>query len=138
MNNELLTIFVGIIAVCMLLITVTVILIGLQAIKTMKRTYEFIDRMQNELSFLSTKAALTLHEMNELMSYLKTQTGSLGTKSLLTLDKLHEILAYIHVEIQSLALKASNGITKVTLGSLAIDAIFKFFNKDKRMNDGQK
>ena len=138
MNNELLTIFVGIIAVCMLLITVAIVLIGMQAVKTMKRTHEFIDNIQNELSFLSTKAALTLHEMNELMNNLKIETHSLGTRSLLTLDKLHEILGYIHVEIQSLALKASNGIAKVTLGSLAIDAIFKFFNKHKRTNDGQK
>jgi uncharacterized protein YoxC len=138
MNNELLTIFVGIIAVCMLLITVAIVLIGIQAVKTMKRIHEFIDSIQNELSFLSTKAALTLHEMNEMMSNLKTETHSLGTRSLLTLDKLYAILGYIHVEIQSLALKASSGITKVTFGSLAIDAIFKFFNKDKRMNDGQK
>ena len=138
MNNELLTIFVGIIAVCMLFITVAIVLIGMQAVKIMKRTHEFIDNIQNELSFLSTKAALTLHEMNELMNNLKIGTHSLGTRSLLTLDKLHEILGYIHVEIQSLALKASNGIAKVTLGSLAIDAIFKFFNKNKRTNDGQK
>ena len=138
MNNELLTIFVGIIAICMLFITIAIVFIGLQAFKTMKRTYEFIDSIQNELSFLSTKAALTLHEMNELMSNLKTETHSLGTKSLLTLDKVHEILSYVHDETKSLALKASNGIAKVTLGSLAIDAIFKFFNKHKRTNDGQK
>ena len=131
MNNELLTIFVGVIAVCMIFITVTITVIGLQALKTMKRTHEFIDSMQNELSFLSTKVVLTLHEANELIGSLKTEVHTLSIKSFSALHELHEMLSYVHAQTKSLALKASNGIAKVTVGSLAIDALFNFFNKKK-------
>ncbi|MDD2357666.1 MAG: hypothetical protein PHX13_07135 [Thiovulaceae bacterium] len=131
MNNELLTIFVGIIAICMILITVVIAVIGLQALNTIKRVHEFIDSTQNELSFLSTKAALTLHEASELIVSLKMEVHTLGAKSLSTLHELHEMLGYLHAQTKSLALKASNGIAKVTLGSLAIDALFNFFNKKK-------
>ncbi len=131
MNNELLTVFVGVIAVCMILITVLMAVVGLQALKTMKKVHQFIDSMQSELSFLSTKVVLTLHETNELIGSLKTEMRSLSAKSLSTLYELHEMLGYLHVQTKSLALKASNGIAKVTLGSLAIDALFRFFNKNK-------
>lgn len=129
MNNELLTIFVGIIAACMVFMTVVVVVIGLQIFKTMKRAHKFIDSVQNELSFLSTKAALTLHEMNELIGNLKAETRSLGGKSLAALNELHELIGYFHEQAKSLALKASNGIAKVTFGSLAIGALSQFFKK---------
>ena len=131
MNNELLTVFVGIIAVCMILITGMIAVIGLQVFKTMKRVHEFIDNIQSELNLLSSKMASTLHEANELLRSLKIEIHALGTKSLLTLHELHEMLTYLHVQTKSLALKASEGIARVTLGSLAIDALFKFFNKNK-------
>jgi uncharacterized protein YoxC len=131
MNNELLTIFVGIIAVCMIFITVILAVVGLQALKTMKKVHEFIDSVHSELSFLSTKVALTLHETNELITSMKSEMRILGAKSLSTLYELHEILSYLHAQTKSLALKASNGIAKVTVGSLAIDALFRLFKKNK-------
>ncbi len=131
MDNELLTIFVGIIAICMVFIAVTVVVVGSRVFKTMKRVHEFIDSVQQELSFLSTKVALTLHDISEFIFYLKTQTSSLGAKSFLALHELHEMISYIHTQTRSLVYKAANGITKVTLGSLAIDALFKLFQKNK-------
>lgn len=129
MNNELLTIFIGIIAVCMVFITIVIVVIGLQVFKTMKRVHEFIDSVQNELSFLSTKAALTLHEVNELIGNLKLETRSLGGKSLSALHELHDLIVYLHEQAKLIAFKASNGIVKVTLGSLAIGALSQFLKK---------
>lgn len=129
MDNEWLILFVGIIAVCMVLITGVIIVIGWNALKMMQRFHEFMGVAQNEFSFLSTKAALTLHEVNELLIHLKEQSGSLGGKSMQALHELHDLLSYIHEETKDLALKASNGIAKVTIGSLAIGALAQMFRK---------
>ncbi|MGZ8548740.1 MAG: hypothetical protein ACXW33_09070, partial [Sulfuricurvum sp.] len=123
MQNELLIFFVGIIAVCMVVITIAVVIVGLEAQKTSQRINEFLAYTQSELNVLSTKAVLTLHEVNELMVHLKTQTYSLGNKSFLALNEVHELISYVHNQTKDLAHKASSGIAKVTLGSLLIGAV---------------
>ena len=131
MDNQLLTIFVGVIALCSVFITAVIIVIGLHALKTMQQLHEFTAHVQNELSFLSTKAALTLHEVNELIVHLKEETRSIGDKSKLSLHELHDLISFVHDETKSLALKASNGIAKVTIGSLAIGALSQMLKKKK-------
>lgn len=123
------TIFVGIIALCMVFITVVIVVIGWQTLKTMKRVNEFIGLAQNEISFLSAKVALTLHEINELISHFKDETRALSDKSKLSLHELHDLITYVHDETKSLAIKASNGIAKVTLGSLAIGVLSQMLKK---------
>lgn len=129
MQNELLIFFVGIIAACMIVITVAVVIVGLEAQKTSKRINEFLVYAQSELSFLSTKLGLTLHEVNELMAHLKTQTHSLSNKSLLALHEVHDLISYVHNQTKDLAHKASSGIAKVTLGSLLIGALTQVLKK---------
>lgn len=129
MNNETLTLFVGIIAACMVIITLVVAFIGYHAIQTMRKGNEFIAIVQNELSFLTTKGALTLYELNEFINHLKEQTGPLSEKSLSALHEIRELVSYIHEETRSLAMKASGGIAKVTIGSLAIGALAQIFKK---------
>ncbi|HEX5624076.1 MAG TPA: hypothetical protein VFX57_06530 [Sulfuricurvum sp.] len=129
MNTELLTLFIGIIAVCMVIITSVIGLVGFHTIKTMQKTHEFIAHVQNELSFVSTKAALTLHEVNEFLQHLKGQTESVSDKSLQALHEIRDLVSYIHEETKDLALKASNGIAKVTVGTLAIGALAQMFKK---------
>jgi len=129
MSGEWMTIFVGIIAICMVFITTVIIFIGLQTLKTMKRVHEFIGQAQSEISFLSTKAALTLHEINELIAHLKVETHSISEKSLMVLHEAHDLIAYVHDETKTLALKASNGIAKVTVGSLLIGALSQILKK---------
>jgi len=129
MSGEWLTIFVGIIAACMIVITVAVVVVGLEAQKTSKRMNEFMAYTQSELSFLSTKAVLTLHEVNEFMGHLKTQTYSLSNKSLLALHEVHDLISYVHNQTKDLAIKASSGIAKVTMGSLIIGALTQIFKK---------
>lgn len=129
MSGEWMTIFVGVIAICMVFITVVIVFIGLEALKTMKRVHEFIGLAQNEISFLSTKAALTLHEINELISLLKVETKALSQKSFLALHEAHDMIDFLHTQTKSLALKASNGIAKVTIGSLIIGALSQLLKK---------
>ena len=83
-EQQLLTLFVGIIAICMVFITMVIVLIGINSMKTMLKIQDFMTHVQNELSFLSTKAVLTLHEVNELLINLKQETRSLSEKSKLS------------------------------------------------------
>lgn len=129
MQNELLTVYVGIIAICMVVITAVIIFVGIQSLKTMKRLHEVMGQVQNELSFLSTKVVLTLHEVNELMRILKEQSGSLASKSMQILHESHSLISYFHNEIKNVALKVSGGIAKVTVGSIAVSALAQFFKK---------
>lgn len=129
MENEWLTIFVGVIAVCMVIITSVIVFIGVQMFITLQRVHEFIALAQNELSFLSTKAAVTLHDVSELLTHLKTESGTISEKTRMALHEIRDLISYIHTETQSLALKASNGIAKVTIGTLAIGALSQMFRK---------
>lgn len=128
-EQQLLTLFVGIIAICMVIITVVIVYVGVHSIKTMNKVHEFIAHVQNELSFISAKAIVTLHDVSELLAHLKGETRSISEKSTLALHEIHELISYLHMETRSLALKASNGIAKVTIGSLAIGALSQFFKK---------
>lgn len=129
MEINWLTIFVGIIALCSVFVTAVIIIIGIHTLKTMQQLNEFTAHVQNELSFLSTKAALTLHEINELLGHLKEETRSLSDKSKLSLSELHNLISFLHDETKTLALKASNGIAKVTIGSLLIGALSQILKK---------
>lgn len=129
MDQQMMTIFMGIIALCMILITSVLILVGFQIHKTMERVHEFITVAQVELSTISNKASLTLNEINELIIQLKSDTNTLGQKALLSLHEAHEILAYLHNQFKTLATKASNGIAKVTMGSLLIGALSQLLKK---------
>lgn len=129
MEGGTLTLFVGIIAACMVIITLVVIVIGIQLFKTVQRVHEFIAIAQNELSFISSKAVVTLHDVSELLSHLKEESTSIGDKTRLALHEVRDLIAYIHTETQGLALKASNGIAKVTVGTLAIGALSQIFRK---------
>lgn len=129
MNHDLLTIFVGVIAACMVLITLVIAMIGLHAVRLMQKVQEFMQHAQNEFGSLGMKAAVTLQEINNLITHLKEQSGSIGDKSLSALHEIRELVTYIHEETKDLALKASNGIAKVTIGSLAIGALAQMFKK---------
>lgn len=132
MNTELLTLFVGIIAMCMVIITVVIALIGFHSIQMIQKSQEFIAQVQHELSFLTTKGALTLHEVNEFMKNLKDQTQPISEKSLQALHEIRDLVSFIHEETKELAVKASNGIAKVTIGSLAIGALSQIFKKSSK------
>lgn len=128
-EQQLLTLFVGIIAICMVVITIVIIYIGINSIKTMNKVHEFIAHLQNELSFISGKAVVTLQDVSELLHHLKSETRAVTEKSLMSLHEMHALITFLHDETKSLALKASNGIAKVTIGTLVIGALSQFFKK---------
>ena len=128
-DQQLLTLFVGVIALCMVIITAVIIFIGVHSVKTMHKVHDFIAHAQNELSFLSTKAAVTLHDVSELLGHVKGESRTISEKSVLALHEIRNLIAYIHDETKSLALSASNGIAKVTVGTLVIGALSQFFKK---------
>jgi uncharacterized protein YoxC len=128
---DMLTVFVGVIAICMIVITSVVLWIGVQSFKTMQKIQDFIGHIESELSFIATKGVMTLHQINELIVHLKDETKTLSDKSKLSLHELHDLISFLHDETKSLALKASNGIAKVTIGSLAIGAISQMLKKKK-------
>lgn len=129
MNHDLLILFVGIIAACMVVITLVIALIGLHAIRLMQKLQEFMYYAQSEFGSLGMKAAVTLQEINNLLIHPKEQSGSISDKSLSALHEIRELVTYIHEQTKDLALKASNGIAKVTIGSLAIGALSQIFKK---------
>ncbi len=129
MSAEWMTVFVGVIAVCMIFITTVIIVIGLQTLKTMKRVHEFMGQVQSEFSLVSAKAALTLHEINELIIQLKGETRNLTQKAMEALHEAHDMLDFLHTQTKELAVKASNGIAKVTIGSLLIGALSQLLKK---------
>jgi len=129
MDNQMMTIFIGIIALCMVFITIVLIVVGLQAIQLLKRINELSVNAQSELSFFATKAALTLQEVNALIIQLKSESQLLSQKALQALHESHEMIGYIHDQTKSLAVKASGGIAKVTMGSLIISALSQLLKK---------
>lgn len=131
MDNQLMIIFIGIIAVCMVIITSILLYIGFEIIQSIKMINNFVAHIENELSFLSTKAAVTLHDLSELVQQLKGETRNIGEKGQLALHEVRNLVAFLHDQAQSLALKASNGIAKVTIGTLAIGALSQIFKKNK-------
>lgn len=128
-EQELLLIFVGIIALCMIVITCAIVFIAIQSARTRRKVHEFVSHVQDELSFISAKTAVMLHDISELLTHIKGETRTVSEKSLLTLHELRSLIAYVHDETKTLALKASNGIARVTVGTLVLGAVSQFFKK---------
>lgn len=131
MDHQLMTVFIGIIAVCMVIITTIVLYIGLEVIRSIKTINKFVAHIENELSFISTKAAIALHDLSEFIQQLKGESRNIGEKGQLALNEVRNLVSFLHDEAQSLALKASNGIAKVTIGTLAIGVLSQIFKKNK-------
>jgi hypothetical protein len=129
MDNQLITIFIGIIALCMVIITLVLIAVGLQTMQLLKRINELSVQLQHELSLFTSKVAHTLQEINALIIQLKSHSHLLSQKALEALHESHEMIGYIHDQTKSLAVKASGGIAKVTMGSLIISALSQLLKK---------
>ncbi|MBN2722412.1 MAG: hypothetical protein JXQ77_06295 [Campylobacterales bacterium] len=77
MDNQVLTWLVGVIAFCMVFATVIVVLIGINAIKIMKRVDRLLLTSQNDLTLLSGQALKTLHEI-KVESKILADQASIG------------------------------------------------------------
>jgi uncharacterized protein YoxC len=73
MESHLITFFVGIIAVCMVIITIVAVRVSLEVQKSINHFNECMAYVQSELKFLSTKLTLTLNEVQDVV--LKVSSG---------------------------------------------------------------
>lgn len=104
-DQQLLTLFVGIIMVCMIIIAMAIIFLTISHIKAMHKATAFIAFSQNELSSLYQKATFMLDDVSEFIATLE--------------EKSH-----------FLALKASGGIAQLTNVSIALKTFSQLFNKN--------
>lgn len=104
-DQQLLTLFVGIIMVCMVIIATAIVFLTIKHITAMHKATAFIALSQNELSGLCQKATFMLDDVSELIATLE--------------EKSH-----------FLALKASGGIAQLTNVSTAIKTFSQLFNKN--------
>ena len=90
MESSLITFFVGIIAVCMVIITIVVVHVSFEVRKSINQFNECMAYVQAELKFLSVKMALTLNEVHDVV--LKISSGiakvTLGSLLIGTVSKI--------------------------------------------------
>jgi predicted PurR-regulated permease PerM len=98
--------FLGIIAICMVLITGIIILFIIQYVKTMNKVNVFITNGQDKLSTLSSNISLITNESSDLIE-------KIGNESQLL----------------------TNGMVKLTNASLAFKAFSQFFNKNPKIKE---
>jgi predicted PurR-regulated permease PerM len=98
--------FLGIIAICMVLITGIIILFIIQYVKTMNKVNVFITNGQDKLSTLSSNISLITNESSDLIE-------KIGNESQLL----------------------TNGVVKLTNASLAFKAFSQFFNKNPKIKE---
>ena len=98
--------FLGIIAICMVIITGIIILFIIQYVKTMNKVNVFITNGQDKLSTLSSNISLITNESSDLIE-------KIGNESQLL----------------------TNGVVKLTNASLAFKAFSQFFNKNQKIKE---
>ena len=99
-------IFLGIIAICMVIITGMIIFFAIQYSKTMNKVNAFISLGQDKLSILSSNISVITQESSDLIE-------KVGNESQLL----------------------TNGIVKLTNASLAFKAFSQFFNKNPKIKE---
>ncbi|MCX6075116.1 MAG: hypothetical protein NTY39_12400 [Campylobacterales bacterium] len=73
MESDLITFFIGIIAVCMVIITIVAVRVSLEVYKSINQFNECMAYAQSEFKFLSAKMVLTLNEVQDVV--LKISSG---------------------------------------------------------------
>ena len=106
-DQQLLTLFIGIIMVCMVIIATAIVFFTLKHITAMHKATAFIALGQNELSGLCQKATFMLDDVSELIA---------------TLEEKSHFLAH----------KASGSIAQLTHVSTAIKTFSQLFNSPQK------
>lgn len=104
-DHQLLLLFLGILAICVVIITVVIVFVAIQYSKTIHKVNAFIAVGQNSIYAL-------LNNLSDI-----TKEGNI-------------LLKRLGNESQFLTLKASSGIATITNASLAFKALSQFFNKN--------
>jgi predicted PurR-regulated permease PerM len=109
-DQQLLLLFLGIIAMCMFIITVGIIFAIIKYAKTMNKVDTFIALGQDEISTLSSNLSVITKDSSDL------------------LKKVGE-------ESQFLTFRASSGITNLTNATFAFKTLSQFFKKNPEIKE---
>ncbi|OIP55679.1 MAG: hypothetical protein AUK54_03525 [Helicobacteraceae bacterium CG2_30_36_10] len=109
-DQQFLLLFLGIIAICMVVITAMLIFSTVQYTKTIRKANDFISLGQDGLCALSNNLSVITQESSDLLQML-------GDES------------------QFLTSRASSGIAKLTNASLAFEAFSQFFKKNPEIKE---
>jgi len=80
-DQQLLSLFIGIIMVCMVIIATAIVFLTIKHIQTMHKATAFIALGQNELSTLCQKATFMLDDVSELIATLEEKSHFLAQKA---------------------------------------------------------
>ena len=103
-DQQLLTLFVGVIMVCMVIIATAIIFIAVHHTKALRKATAFIELSQTQLSALCLRGSLMLDDVDDLIATIE--------------EKAH-----------FLALKANGGIAQLTNASTVIKTFLQIFTK---------
>lgn len=109
-EQQHLSLFLGIIAICMVIITVVIIFVAIKYTKTMHKVNTFIAVGQEGISTLSSNISAITEESSEVLRGLKSET-------------------------QFLTFRASNSMTYLTNASLALKVVSQFFKKNTQIKE---
>ncbi len=109
-EQQFLLLFLGIIAICMVIITAMIIFSAIQYTKTMRKANAFIALGRDRLSTLSSNLSVITQESSDLLE-------KLGNES------------------QFLTFRASNSIAKLTNATLAFKAFSQYFKKNPEIKE---
>lgn len=109
-DQQLLLLFIGIIAICMFIITAGIIFAIIKYAKTMHKVDTFIALGQDEISTLSSNLSVITKDSSDLLK-------KVGDES------------------QFLTFRASNGMTKLTNATIVFKAFSQFFKKNPEIKE---
>lgn len=147
-DQQLLTLFVGIIMLCMVIIATAIVFLSITHITAMRKATAFIDQSQNELSALYQKASLMLDDVSELIATIEEKSHFLALKASVSIAKLNNVTTTIKAFSQLFNKNSTpkedtmnqNNLLSFVLGATitGVSAYYVYKNKDEitsKIND---
>lgn len=145
-DQQLLTLFIGIIMVCMVIISTAIVFLTIKHITAMHKATAFIALGQNELSGLCQKATFILDDVSELIATLEEKSHFLAQKASGSIAQLTHVTTAIKTFSQLFKSTPKedtmnqNNLLSFALGATitGISAYYVYKNKDEitcKLND---
>lgn len=145
-DQQLLTLFIGIIMVCMVIIAAAIVFLTIKHISAMHKATAFIALGQNELSGLCQKATFMLDDVSELIATLEEKSHFLALKASGSIAQLTHVTTAIKTFSQLFKSTPKedtmnqNNLLSFALGATitGISAYYVYKNKDEitcKLND---
>ena len=143
-DQQLLTLFIGIIMVCMVIIAAAIVFLTLKHIQAMHKATAFIALGQNELSGLCQKATFMLDDVSELTATLEEKSRFLAQKASGSIAQFSHVTTAITLFSQLFSKNKNskedtmnqNHLLSFALGATitGISAYYVYKNKDEISN----